>query len=132
MDYSKIGLFAMMKNKMRYMSERQAVISKNIANADTPGFIPRDLKQVDFKTLTQNAMGNVHVATTNAMHIEPKSSSSFNSKKRQTFETTPVGNAVVLEEEAMKMAENNVDYQATTTAYKKIVEMFRLVTSGNR
>ena len=44
MDLNGIPLFAALKNKLGYLSEREKVIAQNVANASTPGFTPNDLK----------------------------------------------------------------------------------------
>src|ERR1700692_3913587 len=40
---SGIDLFRVAGDRMRYLTERQAVIARNIANADTPDFKAQDL-----------------------------------------------------------------------------------------
>jgi flagellar basal-body rod protein FlgB len=43
-------------NFMSYLSERQEVISSNIANADTPGYLTRDVEMpVDFAAAVEDA-----------------------------------------------------------------------------
>ena len=44
MDLGDIPLFAMLRGRLGYLSQRQQVIAQNVANADTPGFTPTDLK----------------------------------------------------------------------------------------
>jgi flagellar basal-body rod protein FlgB len=45
-----------LSNVMSYLSQRQEVISSNIANADTPGYLTRDVEMpVDFSTTIDNA-----------------------------------------------------------------------------
>src|SRR5258705_536941 len=44
MDLAEIPLFAMLRGRLGYLSERQRVIAENVANADTPGYAPHDLK----------------------------------------------------------------------------------------
>ena len=43
MDISQIPLFAMLRGRLSYLSDRQKVIAENVANSDTPGYAPRDL-----------------------------------------------------------------------------------------
>ena len=38
MDLGDIPLFAMLKSRLGYLSDRQRVIAENVANADTPGY----------------------------------------------------------------------------------------------
>jgi flagellar basal-body rod protein FlgB len=43
-------------NFMSYLSQRQEVISSNLANADTPGYLTRDVEMpVDFSSAMENA-----------------------------------------------------------------------------
>lgn len=133
MDLSKVKLFVMMKNRLSFLSERQNVLAQNIANANTPGYKPKDLKQVDFREMVGNSSGTTGLKTTHPGHVSSLGSSSARFKtveQKNTFETTPTGNAVVLEEQMMKMAENQMDYQTTTSIYKKIAEMMRLAAGG--
>ena len=48
MQIGGIQLFQALGDKMRWHQERQGVLAENIANADTPGFMERDLKAFSF------------------------------------------------------------------------------------
>jgi flagellar basal-body rod protein FlgC len=54
MDLSQIPLFAMLRGRLGYLSERQQVIAQNVANSDTPRFQPKDLKPFSFQAQVQN------------------------------------------------------------------------------
>ena len=54
MTTQSIALFKAIGAKMEYLSQRQNIISQNIANADTPGYQPKDLKPVDFGQTVKN------------------------------------------------------------------------------
>ena len=41
------------------------------------------------------------------------------------FETTPSGNAVQLEDEMMKVAQNQMDYQMATSLYAKSLQIMK-------
>jgi flagellar basal-body rod protein FlgB len=126
MDFSKLQLFSMMKQRMAYGSERQAVLAQNIANADTPGYKARDLKPLDFKALANGEMNKLPLAVTQPGHIAfagPNSRYAAGEQKT-TFETAPTGNNVVIEEQMMQMQNNNIDYQTTTSLYQRMVAMF--------
>jgi flagellar basal-body rod protein FlgB len=134
MDYSQIALFRMMQTKMAYLSERQDELSRNIANIDTPGYKPRDLKPLDFKRLAQIHTNKLKMRMTSSMHSggTPKMPEEFrDEKQRKTFETRPVKNAVVLEEQMAKVAETQMQYQMTTNLYQKTASMFKMAI-GNR
>ncbi len=134
MDISKIKLFAAMQNKMNYLGERQSVLARNVANANTPGYKPLDLKKVDFGDMVSSYNSHSSLTTTHPMHMSLGSSSGGNfqqEKQIDAFEVTPSGNAVVLEEQMLKMSENALDYQATTRLYKKMTSLMNTAIGGN-
>ena len=49
-----IPLFGMLKSRLGYLSDRQKLIAQNVANADTPGYQPRDLKAYSFQASLMN------------------------------------------------------------------------------
>jgi len=135
MDFSGINLFGLVKKRMAYLSERHAVLSKNIANADTPGYKPMDLKPVDFRSMVASESSlKTNLETTNPGHIKGLSGNNRFSSQKQgtTFEVKPSGNQVVVEEQMMKIAENNIDYQTATGIYKKMTEIMRVAIGGGR
>lgn len=128
MDFNAIAMRQMMQTRMGYLAERQDVLSQNIANSDTPGYAPRDLKDLDFRRVAAALSRKVKMRATNPTHIlDPKlKSPAFKSEEaRHTFETDPVENAVVLEEQMAKMSETSFNYQATINLYRKNNEMFK-------
>ena len=60
MDIADIPIFAMLRSRMGYLSERQRVIAENVANADTPGYKPHDLKSFSFQARMQGRASTVY------------------------------------------------------------------------
>lgn len=134
MDYSKLTLFQMMQTKMGYLSERQDLLAKNIANVDTPGYKGRDMKELDFKRMAMVHSNKLKMRTTSALHSNSKPTipdDYRDEKMRKTYETTPVENNIVLEEQMAKVAETQMQYQMTTNLYKKTTDLFKTAI-GNR
>ena len=50
--------------------------------------------------------------------------------QKQTYETAPSGNAVILEEQLIKVAKTQDDYQTMANLYRKHMDMFRLAVRG--
>jgi flagellar basal-body rod protein FlgB len=112
-------------------AERQRVIASNIANADTPGYVARDL---NFKDAMTNALGggagglsasssslqgSANHGTTNSRHI-PLSGGAIgtlggSSTLAYTAQTQPSldGNSVDLDRERANFVDNSVRYEAT-------------------
>jgi flagellar basal-body rod protein FlgB len=129
MDYSGIKLMQMMQTKMAYLSEKQDVLAQNIANADTPGFEAKKMRNLDFERM----------ALAEARRLQLRGSSSGTSlegarhtqefrqdKQRKTYETTPVENNIALEEQMAMVAMNNLEYTTVTNLYTKTSGMFRI------
>src|SRR6185312_14742539 len=119
-----IPIFSMLRTRLQWGQERQRVLAENIANADTPSFRPRDLvpPKFDSPSATAGAAAPVILARTEPGHIAglgASSSAAFRSRTDTGYEVRPTGNAVSLEEEMMKVASNQMDYQAATALYTR-------------
>ena len=119
---------------MFWHETRQRLLAENVANGDTPGYRVRDLEKPDFSQLARAAATRKlqlipATMTTNPAHISTAMAPALNSENSGTeaqFEVTPQGNAVVLEEEMMKVTANQLDYQAATSLYSKTLGLFRI------
>jgi len=128
MSVTDLPLFSMLKNRMRWLEERQKVLAENVANSDTPRYRARDLKQLDFKAaLDAVSQSAVRMTATQPGHVTGSSgdSTSFPQGPRGGFETRPSGNAVVLEEEMMKVAQTQMDHQTATSLYARGLGMIK-------
>jgi len=122
-----LPLLSQIKGRLTWLDERQRVIAENVANADTPGYIGRDLNQpTDFATALRDG-GGVRMSRTSAMHIAPAGSAArFEAHKAPDSETTLDGNSVVVEEQMLKMAESRMAYDAAIGLYQKSMQMLRM------
>ena len=130
------SLLGMLRARMQWTQARQGVIAENVANADMPGFRPRDLAELRFDTATGGgtAMGNgtgtgggtraSGLTLTAANHIAStgqgggSGGSGFETKRAMGFEVRPSGNGVNLEDEMMKAGDNQSDYQLAASLYQ--------------
>ena len=48
MDLNNLSIFSMAKTEMAYLTERQKVLATNIANANTPHYLPQDVEEPSF------------------------------------------------------------------------------------
>ena len=131
MDLNKLPLFAMATKRMGWLARRQEVLSQNVANADTPNYVPHDLKAQNFRAMVKAAggdgAGQVTLARTEPGHIGPRRDPGKfrEAKDREDYETAPSGNAVVLEEQLMKVSETQTDYRMATSLYHKHISMIK-------
>ena len=125
----KLQLLTALTEKMRWHQTRQTLLAENVANAETPGYRGRDLKAYGFADDLRNNMSVASIATqaTNPMHIVKAGSGAegFGSRQLNNFEITPEGNGITLEDEMMKVAGNQMDYQAITTLYTRSIKILK-------
>ena len=116
------GLMQALKLRMHYQQSRQKVLAENVANADSPGFRP-----VDLKPLSLDRERGVALARTSAGHMSlTAGNGGFDNTGAPRFETTPNGNAVSLEDEMLKVAQNQSDYQLAASLYSKGLALMRI------
>lgn len=128
MDLKKLPLFDLLTRRMTWLSQRQEVLAQNIANANTPDYTPQDLKPMPFvETMKRLAPVNpdltspLHMAGTVVRRPQPFRED----EQRKRYEVAPDGNSVVIEEQMMKVAETQMDYQLVTNLYRKHVDMIK-------
>ena len=116
-----IPLFSMLESKLRYVDQRERLLSENIANSDTPGFQPSDLKPFSFEAALRPRLGLSGLSQTSPSHLagRPLSASSFRSEASPDSETRLDGNSVVLEEEMSKMTESRIDLETAIDFYQQ-------------
>ncbi len=131
MSTQEIGLFKAIGAKLDYLGQRHKVIAENIANADTPGYKPKDLTAVDFGSVLKgvtNGMG-VQPAQTAPGHIGPSGGSigqADDRRQKNFYEVAPVGNAVVMEEQLLNAGRNVMDYNLMLNLYQKQIGMMKI------
>src|SRR5262249_39088284 len=97
-------------------SERQRLLASNIANADTPGYVARD---VDFAQALREATGaqaaGGQMAARQAGHIQPTAGAraEANLLYASASQTSLDGNSVDMDRERASFADNSVKYEAT-------------------
>ncbi len=126
-------VFSALTDKMRWHQTRQGLLAENVANAETPGYRGRDLKQFDTNDrLSAMSSASVSTSVTQPMHFSVSSGvGGFDAQRMANFEITPEGNGITLEEEMMKVTTNMMDYQAATTLYQKSIRILRVALGKN-
>jgi flagellar basal-body rod protein FlgB len=131
----KPGLFSLLGKRMDWLGQRQKVLAQNIANADTPEFVPHDLKPQEFRRMVERSfIPTLKPAATRTGHIQSSSlrADDRSIEQKERYETAPSGNAVVLEEQLIKVAQTQNDYNAITNLYKKQVAMMKMALRGRQ
>ena len=127
MIFDGIDILSSLKTKLAWLNDRQAVLSRNIANASTPGYVPQDLTSPDFSAALAEASRGGFFATTNSRHLRSRSSSDGTARAvdKPGSQTSPDGNRVVVEEQMMRVAQTQMEYAEATGLYKKVFSLWR-------
>lgn len=131
MAITDIPILSMLRTKLTWSQERQKVLAENIANSDTPNYRARDLAPPKFEDPTMarpRPMGPVTLVRTEAGHIagQTPAGSLFGSETRSGVNVSPTGNSVNLEDEMLKVAANQMDYQAATAIYSRSLGLIKV------
>jgi flagellar basal-body rod protein FlgB len=127
---NNLKLFQMAMAKMDWASQRQKVLSQNVANADTPDYKEKDLKKLDFRKILHQSVdvAPVKVARTNPMHLQgtiPEQQKFRSQAEQRTFETSPDGNKVVIEEQMQKVGDTRAEYTTAVTLMQAQMKMMK-------
>lgn len=117
------------KKEIGYRDKRQGIISENIANINTPDYIPKDVTKPDFRAILGK---KIHLATTNKRHISGLGiSDNLNIFQKPDGDIVKLdGNGVILDEQLFKASENAGGFRASTNLYQKINNLTLISTSA--
>lgn len=134
MGLNNLPIFAIMTKQMAWLTKRQEVLAQNIANSDTPGYRPQDLIPLKFRDLLRPMQRGLEMKQTSGAHIAQtlRRSAFRDAKQKETYETAPDGNAVVIEEQLLKVSANQGSYRLVTNLYRKHVNMIRIALGTGR
>jgi len=129
MQIADIPLLGMLRERMSWLNARQDTLSQNVANADSPGYLARDLKPMNFEDMMKRVGGDngAGLITTNAKHINitPSQSGDYTGVDSPDTEASVTGNTVSLEAEMIKVSDTQAQFQAATNLYGKAISMMR-------
>lgn len=126
-----IDIFGMASARIKHASERHSLIASNIAHADTPQYVGKDLKafSVENNTMRMRATHQRH-------HDFDASIDKFKglnqSLKQAAFDQTINKNKVTVEEEIVKAAEAQSSFKLATGIMTKSMDLFMSVIDSRR
>ena len=127
MAISDIPALSALRTSMQWHQQRQRLLAENVSNADTPNYQPRDLVRPNAETLAAGAKPGLTMVRTNPGHIAISGgdNTSFALDRKTSSETRPTGNGVSLDDEMLKVAQNQMDYQAATSLYTRSLGLLK-------
>ncbi|MBS7788626.1 flagellar basal body protein [Roseococcus sp. SDR] len=112
------------ERRLAWLDARQKLLARNVANADTPGFRPSDA--VPFQAVLARRQAAAGLLTTDARHLTPARQASLALEARRVSERTPNGNAVSLDEQAVRIAETDQAHALAMGLHRKYIGLFRM------
>lgn len=92
MALTDLPILGMLRTRMQWAQARQGLIAENVANADMPGFKPRDLAELRFDRATGSAVtASPGLTLTSSAHIAPpgQSEAGADPNRAKGFEVRP-------------------------------------------
>ena len=126
------NLFGLHTQALDTWQRRSEVLASNLANADTPGYLARD---VDFKKAMANASGNSNMLAmtiTQPGQINPQAQSAQQLAYRTPTQPSMDGNTVDTQVEQANFAANGVHYQASLSFITAQIHMLRTAITGGQ
>jgi len=108
-----------------HAGQRQAVIAQNVANADTPGFVGRDLPSFQEIYAPKTSDASMQRATRSAhLHGATDQSVAGVLLEDRTF-SSPDGNSVSIEAEMMRATDAKRQHDRSLAIYKSAMNILR-------
>ncbi|MBP1473361.1 flagellar basal body rod protein FlgB [Frateuria sp. MAH-13] len=127
------NLFGMHTGAMALWQRRTEVLASNLANADTPGYLARD---VDFRKALAAAGssgdGSLPLAAPTAGQIDPVAQARDTLAYRVPTQPSMDGNTVDAQQEQAAFAANSVHYQASMAFITAQIRMLRTAITGGQ
>ncbi len=131
MDIKSIPLFEAITRRLAWLSDRQTVLAENVANANTPDYLAKDIKEPDFHALVTGASSVLQMMATQPGHITTRPAGEIAGSTVDANEPTLDGNGVSIEAQMMKVSDNAADYALTTTLYKQNLALIKMALGGS-
>ncbi len=119
-DFAGTGIFSLAERRMTWLDRRASVLAENIANADTPGYRPRDL--LPFSAALDRAV--VVPERTSPLDLPALAAAEGGARENDTG-TAPDGNGVRVDAELTKLADTQTEQNLVSSLWKSYVGMFR-------
>lgn len=113
MNIEPPNLFELASQRLKWLSDRQKVVSENIANADTAGYRAKEVE--GFESYLEVAEGQSVAPDAAVLESE------------NTWNQDLTGNNVVLEEQILEANASASQYKIAANLYRKAHDMLRMV-----
>ncbi len=125
--FENLDIFKMSAAMARHAGQKQAVVSQNVANADTPGFVARDIP--DFDKMYTNPNSTHQQRATRTRHLHGMVAGQPDAPMmKQPADGAPNGNQVSVETELLKSVQAKRQHDRAVAIYKSALNVLRATT----
>lgn len=122
--YKNLDVFRMAHAMASHAGSRQAVIARNMANADTPGYVAQDI--APFEAVLESDFSHGGLRATRESHLNwTASSSDAQTFDRPASQADPNGNTVSVETEMLHAVNVKRQHDRAITIYKSALGVLR-------
>ena len=126
MDLKNLSVFNLANKKMDYLALKQQVTAGNIANANTPGYLPKDVSDPNWGAAFKKPA--LAMTVTNPRHMANRPGQDTGGivyTPQPSVSLTMDGNAVVLEDQLNQASKASSEYDKTVTIYNSYKNMLK-------
>lgn len=120
--FQNLNVFKVSHDMAVHAANRQAVLARNMANADTPGYVAKDV--APFQAALDTSRSDTPMRHTRETHLYPSFSATPAMSSAGTGHA-PNGNAVSLEEEMLKAVDTKRQHDRALAIYKSSLSVLR-------
>lgn len=122
--FESLEVFRLASHMAKHAGQRQALVSENVANADTPGYVARDIP--NFQDVVR-AEPTSYQRATRAGHMNGmREDGQIVSAQRDKSFGSVDGNTVSIESEMLKAVETQRQHDRALTIYKSALDVLRM------
>lgn len=130
--YNGLAIFKTASAMARHAAERQSVIARNIANADTPGYAAQDLKDFSAEMAEGGRAGALRVTRPGHIAAAPAQHAPDLTPREIAGDASPNGNTVSLETEMVKSSMVRQQHDLALATYRGGLDLLRSALGRGR
>ena len=115
-----------LNDELKYMAAREMILSKNLANIDTPHYKPQDIIK------KSNIRESIGLAVTHRGHMQIDQNLGYDLVQGDIIEMKPNGNGVTAENELAKKNENAIRFSKTSNIINTVVGLTKTAIAGGK
>lgn len=120
--YQNLTIFRTATAMAQHAGKQQALVARNIANADTPGYTASYLRPFS-ETMSRTGPGALRASR--ASHLGGGGEGIGRTAQPTNSEPSPSGNAVSLEEEVLRSVETTRQHNRALSIYRHAMQVVR-------